>query len=200
MPENAGDRVKIRITKARLLARAGKGQAAREVLTQHPDSLKDEERPELAQARGELLRELGDRDGAIAAFAEWAKLAPKLPGPALSLLAMAQIDYDDRAAKLGLEALKSIGGDLEPYGMAARALSLLRPDPNRPGPPPADRLYEAELLVNKIRQDVPSLRFGASSPRHDPGVQRAEGDPRGHQGLQDGDERRYPLSRPCQVD
>jgi len=161
LPENVGDRVKIRIAKARLLSKAGKGQLAREVLTQKLDSIKDEERADLAQARGELLRELGDRDGAIAAFAEWAQLAPNLPGPALSLLTMGQVDYDDRAAKLGMEALQKIGGDREPYGIAASILSLLRPEPNRGPAPPADRLYDAEKQVVKLRENVPSLRFGS---------------------------------------
>ncbi len=160
LPQNAGDNAKFRIAKARLLGRAGKGQAAREVLTNNPEGVSIGERPELAQARGELLRELGDRDGAIAAYAEWARLSPRIPGPALSLLAMGQVDHDDRASKLGLEALKQIGGDQEPYGIAARVLDLMRTDPNRPGPIPADRLYEAELLVRKLRQDVPTLRFG----------------------------------------
>ncbi len=160
-PENAGDHVKIRIAKARLLARAGKGQAAREVLSANPEGIAKGERPDLAQARAELLRELGDRDGAIEAYTEWATLAPNIPGPALSLLAMAQADHDDRAAKLGLAALKSIGGDQEPYGIAARTLDLLRTDPSHPGPIPTDRLYQAELLVKHLRKEVPSLRFGS---------------------------------------
>jgi predicted Zn-dependent protease len=99
LPGNVGDRVKIRIAKARELSRSGKGQAAREVLTRNPEGLSVGERPELAQARAELLKELGDRDGAIAAYAEWAQLAPKVPAPALALLAMAQSENDERAAK-----------------------------------------------------------------------------------------------------
>ena len=161
LPENAGDHSRLRIAKARLLAKAGRGQDARRVLADKPEGVGIGERPELAQARAELLRELGDRDGAIEAYAEWAKLAPNVPGPALSLLAMAQIEHDDRAAKQGLEALKRVGGDQEPYGIAARALELLRTDPTRPAPPSADRLYEAELLVKRLRQELPSLRLGS---------------------------------------
>jgi tetratricopeptide (TPR) repeat protein len=160
LPENAGDRVQVRIAKARLLARAGKGQAALEVLTKDPERVSVGERPELAKFRGELLRELGDRDGAIAAFANWAELDPKVPGPALALLAMAQSDNDDQAAKLGLAALKSIGGDKEPYGIAAEVFSLLRPDPSRPGPPPQNRIHDADVLVKTLQREVPSLRIG----------------------------------------
>jgi tetratricopeptide (TPR) repeat protein len=160
-PENVGDRVSLRIAKARLLVRAGKGQAAREALSKDREAVSAVERPQLAQALGELLRELGDRDGALAAYAEWAELAPTIPGPALALLSIAQVDNDDRAAKLGLEALKRIGGDREPYGIAARALELMRKDPNRPGPPPPDKLYEADILIKTLREEVPSLRFGS---------------------------------------
>ena len=161
LAENAGDHSDLRIAKARLLAKAGKGQAARDVLAKESGRLSLSERAELAQSLAELLRELGDREGAIEAYSEWARLTPKVPGPALSLLAMAQVDHDDAAAKRGLEALRSIGGDQEPYGIAARALELMRTDPNRPTALPADRLYEAELLVKRLRQDVPSLRLGS---------------------------------------
>lgn len=159
--ENSGDRVKIRVAKSRLLVRSGKGQAAKEVLAANPESLGFEERPMAAKALGELLRELGDRDGALAAYSEWSRLEPKAPTPALAMLAMAQVDNDEKAAKLGQEALRAIGGEKEPYGIAARALDLMRTDPTRPGPPSADRLYEAELLVKTLRQEVPSLKFGA---------------------------------------
>jgi tetratricopeptide (TPR) repeat protein len=160
LPKNAGDHGKFRIAKARLLMKAGKGLAARDVLERDSSGIPANERAELAQARGELLRELGDRNGAIAAYAEWAKLVPSIPGPALALLAMAQVDNDERAAKLGLDALKAIGGDREPYGIAARVLSLLRTDPNRPGPPPADRRFEAGEEVKKLRREYPTFRFG----------------------------------------
>lgn len=161
LPENCGDHARFRIAKAYLLIRSGKGQAAREVLTKNTEALDFGELPDLAHARAEVLRELGDRDGAMDAYAEWAKLAPKIPGPALSLLAMAQVEHDDRAAKLGLEALKAIGGEDEPYGIAARVIELIRDDPDHSGPPLTDRLFEAGILVRKIREDAKSLPIGA---------------------------------------
>ena len=161
LPQNVGDHARIRLAKARLLARAGRGQDAREALAKNMEALSVGEQPEIAKALGDLLRELGDRDGARAAYADWANLAKNIPGPALTLLAMGQTDNDDKAAKLGLETLRKIGGDREPYGLAARALDLMRVDPSRPGIPPADRLFEAELLIKTLRQEVPSLRIGS---------------------------------------
>ena len=160
LPENAGDHARLRIAKAQLLARSGKGQAAREVLGQKLDGLPEMELAELAQAKGELLRQLGDREGCRAAFVEWARLAPQSPKPGFALFDLAQLDNDEEAAKLGLEALRAIGGDNQPYGMAARAFNLLRTDPARPGAPPADRLDQAEWLVDSLRDEAPSLRIG----------------------------------------
>ena len=159
LPENAGDSPKLRIAKANFLVRSGQGQAAREVLSGKLEALKQSDRIELAKALAELLRNLGDRDGARTAYLEWARLEPRIPGPALSLLSMGQSDNDEKSVKLGLDALKAIGGDREPYGMAARALDLMKPDPDRAGTPSPERLYEAELLIKTLRQDVPSLRF-----------------------------------------
>ena len=161
LPENAGDHAKIRIIKARILTSAGRGQAAREVLLKDRENLSIGEQPELAKALGDLLREFGDREGARAAYVEWARLAPRVPGPALALLTMGQVDNDPKASKLGMETLKQVGGEREPYGLAARALDLMRSDPNRPGPPPSERLYEAELLIKTLRHEVPSLRIGS---------------------------------------
>ena len=160
LPENAGDRARLRIAKARLLAQSGKGQAAREVLGQGLGNVPGSELADLAQAKGELLRQLGDRDGCRAAYVEWARLAPQSPKPGLALFDLALIDNDEQAAKLGLEALRAIGGDSQPYGMAARAFSLLRADPGHPGPPPADRLEQAAWLVDALREEAPSLRIG----------------------------------------
>jgi tetratricopeptide (TPR) repeat protein len=159
-PDAAGDHAMLRIAKARILVRAGRGQAAREVLSKDRSTVPSGEQAELSQAMGNLLHELGDRDGARASFAEWARLAPESPSPALTLLALAQADGDDEAARLGLDALRSLGGDKDPYGMAAQALELLRTSPSRPGPPPADRLERAERLVALLQQDAPELPVG----------------------------------------
>ena len=160
LPENAGDRAILRVAKARLLARSGKGQAAREVLSQKLESVPRDDLADLARAKGELLRELGDRDGCRDAYLEWARLEPRSPKPGLALLDLAQIDHDEQAAKLGLEALDAVGGDKEPYGMAARAFNLLRTDPAHPDRPPLEKLDKAEDLVHTLRAEAPSLRIG----------------------------------------
>ncbi len=156
--DEAGDHVALRILRAKILVRLGRAQAAREILSKDPEKLPKSERPELSHALGELLRELGDRAGARAAFADWARLAPDSPEPGFSLLAMAKVNNDDEAARLGLEALRAVGGDQEPYGLAARAYELLRTDADRPGVAVGRaKLEEAGRLVARLEQEAPML-------------------------------------------
>ncbi len=166
MPDAAGDHDKFRIARARLLSRLNRGQAARDVLTVDRDKIPKSERPELTHALGELCRELGDRDAARAALADWSKQLPDSAEPGLSLLAFAQSYNDDEAAKLGLEALRTLGSDQEPYGLAARALELLRIDRARADsaelvvatdPAELKRLAQADELVNQLVKDAPQL-------------------------------------------
>ncbi len=165
-PDAAGDHDKFRIARARLLSRLNRAQAARDVLTLDRDKIPKSERPELAHALGELCRELGDRDAARAALAEWSKQVPDSEQPGLALLAFAQSYNDDEAAKLGLEALRTLGSELEPYGLAARALELLRIDRARSDAAELavatdkaelKRLDEADRLVNQLTIDAPQL-------------------------------------------
>lgn len=165
-PDAAGDLASIRVARAQLLANAGRGQAARDVLTKDIDRVPRAGRPDLARALGLLLRGLGDRAGARAALAEWARLMPDNPRPGLTLMDIARADDDDEAARLGLEALRAVGDEQDPYGLAARALELLRPRRARPGEP-ADapkvdraRLDEAGRLVARLQVDAPQLPIG----------------------------------------
>ncbi len=142
-----GDHASLRIARARFLARLNRGQAARDALTVDRDKVPQSERPELAHALGNLCRELGLRDGARAALADWAKQLPDSAEPGLALISFAQAYNDDEAARLGLEALRALGGDQEPYGLAARALELLRVDQARSNSAElyvADRPHRAE--------------------------------------------------------
>ncbi len=166
-PDAAGDHAMLRIARAKVLARLGRAQAARDVLTKDRDQVPRSERPELARTLGELCRELGDRQGALDALADWAKQVPDKAEPALALLAFAQSYNDDKAAKLGLDALRTVdGGDIEPYGRAARALELLRIDRPRSDtaemtaptdPAELKRLDEADKLVTLLNEDAPQL-------------------------------------------
>jgi tetratricopeptide (TPR) repeat protein len=153
----AGDHAALRSTKARLLLRMGQGSRARSVLTTNLESIPGPERPELSKSLGDLLQELGDRSGAREAYLEWSKLAPESPFPALKLLSIAQLDGDEESSKAGLEALWRLGRQNEPYALAARALQLLRTDPSKPGPPPADRLDEAEKLIDELNRIAPDF-------------------------------------------
>ena len=165
-PDAAGDHALMRIARARLLAGLNRGQAARDVLANDRDKVPRSERPELAHALAELSRQLGDRDAARAALADWAKQVPDSAEPGLSLLAFAQSFDDDEAARMGLEALRSLGGDQEPYGLAARALELLRVPRARTESPelivatdPAElkRVDEADRLVTQLNVEAPQL-------------------------------------------
>ena len=165
-PDAAGDHAALRIAREKVLTRLNRAGAARAVLTENRDAIPKSERPELAHALAELCRQLGDRDGARAAMADWAKQLPEKAEPGLALLSFAQTYNDDEAARLGLEALRTVGGDVEPYGLAARALELLRID--RPkseaaaptaatDPAELKRLDEADRLVTQLKTEAPQL-------------------------------------------
>ena len=156
----AGEHASLRIARSRLLARSGKGQAAREILSKDLESVPTSERPELFHELGNLLRDMGDRDGARAAFAEWARLAPDNPSPSLALLDLARVNDDDQAAKLGLEGLHRLGGDQEPYGLAAQVLELFRTDRSRPSPLSKEKLEDADRLVSRLQAEAPQLTIG----------------------------------------
>ena len=159
-PEAAGDHVQLRVARAMVLARQGKGQAARDVLSTGRDRIPKGEQPELSKAVGNLSQELGDRDGARAAFLEWSRQVPESPEPAFALLSLAQATGDPEAARLGSEILRGIGGDSEPFGLAAQALDLLRPDPARPGVPSTEKLALAERLLDQLQAAAPQLSIG----------------------------------------
>ncbi len=159
-PEEAGDHASLRIARARLLARTGKGLAARDLLSKNRETIPASERPELSRELGELLQLMGDRDGARIALAEWARLVPDSPRPALTLLNLAQVNSDDEAARLGLEALRRLGGDQESYGLAAEAMERLRADRSKPAPLSPERLDEAERLVSRLEAEAPHLAVG----------------------------------------
>jgi cellulose synthase operon protein C len=156
----AGDHARIRITRAVILARSGKGQQARELLTRDRNLLPLVEQPDLCRALGELAREMGDRETARAAYLEWARLVPYSTDPGLGLMALGEIFGDDEASRLGIETLKAIDGDREPYGLAAQALEFLRPDPAHPGPPSRDRLEQAERILTQLQEVAPESMIG----------------------------------------
>ena len=157
-PDAAGDRAELRIIRARLLVQTGHAQAAKDLLVKSAEGVPPRERAILARARGDILRELGDRAGARQAYAEWASLSPDDSLPGLTLVELGQAG-DEEATQLGLKALRAVGGDDEPYGLAANALALLaEPRPGQTTPPEA--LNQAERLVDRIRTVAPQLPVG----------------------------------------
>ena len=160
-PGNAGDHATFRVSKARIHAVLGHGQLARDELTRNVEQVPKSERAALLQGLSDILKEMGDRDGARTALVDWARIEPDRPMAALALLSLAQVNNDDEAARLGLAALKAVGGENEPYGLAASVVELLRTDRDRPDAPidPA-KLDQAELLVTKLQAEAPQLAIG----------------------------------------
>ncbi len=160
-PDAAGDRGSLRIARAEVAAKQGRGQAARDLLTKDRDRLPKNDRPDLAYALSNLLKALGDREGTRAALVDWAKLQPDSPMPGLALLDLAQANDDDEAARVGLAALRAMGSDNDPYGLAARALDLIRPrrEPIKPEEV-ARNLDEADRLTAQLLADAPQLPIG----------------------------------------
>ncbi len=155
-PSAAGDHASFRAARARLLIRSGRARAARELLVTATDKVPPFERASLARAHAEVLHELGDHDGARDACVAWSKLAPGDPQPGLTLLALAQQGGGDEAARLGADLLRDVGGEDEPYPLAARALDLLLSNRAREETRSA-RIEQADRLVERLLVIAPQL-------------------------------------------
>jgi tetratricopeptide (TPR) repeat protein len=154
-PGQAEEPAPLRVARARLLLRGGRGREAVALLSKAPANIELAGRAELARARVEVLRELGDRAGARLACREWAELAPEQPGPGLFLIDLGQQSGDPETLELGLDLLRKVGGDDEPYSLAAQALAILLP--NRQGEADASQLDQAEVLSQRLQEVAPSL-------------------------------------------
>ena len=155
-PEILGDRAGTRIALAALLAKAGRARAARDRLTRGVEHFATEERAALAKTRAELLDELGDLKGMRQACQEWAKFAPEDPQPGLFLLAKAQAGGGEESARQGLQLLEAVGGQDEPYALAARALDLILSTRAREETRSA-RLEMAEQLLRRLQAAAPQM-------------------------------------------
>jgi len=155
-PQAAGDHASLRAARAKLLARTGHARAARDLVSADVEKVPAVERAALARARAELLHGLGDHAGSRAACLEWSRLAPEDPQPGLTLLTMAQRGGGDEAARLGLELLRKVGGQDEPYALAARALDLLLSTRAREETRTA-RFDQADRLIDTLQTIAPQL-------------------------------------------
>ncbi len=155
-PDKAGDHASLRIARANLLLQLGRGRAAREALTKGVETLPSSEQVELANAKVKILQILGDKVGAREACRDWARLAPLDSDAGLALLDLSQKNGDEEAAKLGLEVLRSVGGEDEPYALAARALDLLQSNRVMPETNTV-RLEKAAELSHKLSVLAPKL-------------------------------------------
>ena len=100
---------------------------------------------------------MGDRETARAAYREWARLAPLQHRPWAGPDGLGELFGDPEATRLGIESLRAIGGDREPFGLAWQALEFLRADPAHPGPP-------AEESSKRPSDSWPNSRRSRPSP------------------------------------
>jgi Tfp pilus assembly protein PilF len=161
-PENAGDQYPLRVERAHLLSQQGKGREAQRALTRDWQALPPSQRPLAWRAASELLRSLGDRDGARKALLQWAELAPDDPTPGLRLLEVGLADDDAAAVEDGLRTLKGLREAGAVYGPVARAYELLQGiRPTTTAAERARRLAEAAPVVAEVRRLAPKLWAGA---------------------------------------
>jgi tetratricopeptide (TPR) repeat protein len=157
-PEAAGDLASFRVAKARLLLRTGHGRAAIAELGADSEARPMADRQALAKARAQTWLELGDREQTAKACVEWAKIAPDDPQPGLLLLALGQ-DGDESMAQAGLDVLRSVGGEDEPYGLAARAFDLIFSKRIREETR-SSRIEQADALIKRLQELAPHLPVG----------------------------------------
>ena len=108
---------------------------------------------------GNLLRTLGDREGARVNYLKWSALVPESTEPLLTLLNFAEASGDDASTRAALDGLRSGRRKNDPFALVAQALELLRGGRNGTDPPPADQIDQAELLVAELNQIAPALSW-----------------------------------------
>ena len=147
----AADRSAVRLARAGLLIRAGRGREAREALAADLSRMPVADRPLVLHALGDADRAQGRPDGARAAYAAWSKLLPEDVAPRLALLDLALDGEDRRAADATVAALRELGGEEDVAWRLCRAQQLLR-DEAQPA-----ALEEANRLVELVILDAPEL-------------------------------------------
>ena len=147
----ARDRAALRIARAGLLIRVGRGREARAVLAADPSTMPVADRPAVLQALGDADRAQGRPAEARAAYAAWSQLMPEDVAPRLALLDLALAAEDRDGADAAIATLRDLGGEEDVAWMLCRAQQLLRP-----GAGPA-ALEEATRLVEKVVLDAPEL-------------------------------------------
>jgi tetratricopeptide (TPR) repeat protein len=158
-PKAVGDRLVLRIERARLLTAAGRGREARAQLGRDADRLPEAERHEAWVSLGRLLAEQGDMVAARRAFDRASALQPEDPQPRLELLEFALASGDDAVAHETVESLRRQGGESDISFRVARATELYR-EATVPGSLFAVRnnaLKRSAALIDSVLSDAPSL-------------------------------------------
>ncbi len=160
VPGILGDHAATRVAIAGLLARSGHARAARDRLTLGVEHLPTNERSALARTLAELCTELGDREGTFEACREWARFSPDDPQPGLYLLGRSMAagggPSGDELARQGLALLGAVGGQDEPYALAAKALDLMLSNRSRDETRSA-QLENADRCIARLGAVAPLL-------------------------------------------
>jgi tetratricopeptide (TPR) repeat protein len=151
-PSAAGDRVPLRIARARLLTANGRGREARDRLVKDVSGFTPTERVAIQEELARLHAAQGDIASARSAIDEWARLAPGSPEPRLALLAFALSSEDDALIRSTVESIRGSVGPNDILGRLCRVVELLRGR----GPSGKDA-EEAERLLEEIRAVAPEV-------------------------------------------
>lgn len=169
-PEGVGDRVELRIARARLLLALNRGREAREAVTRDIDALSPSQQAEAWRLLGDLSASRGEYKDARTAYERWSRLDPDNYQPLYILLEDALRDGDAAEADKVLARLEDVlktsdtaadsadtrkgGTDHYLYKLAA---ALKESRIARPGTDPAQRVARAEQLVDEVLAEAPNL-------------------------------------------
>jgi tetratricopeptide (TPR) repeat protein len=161
-PDAVGDTAALRIGRAQILTRLGRGKEARAMLVRGEKDLSPTDRPLVWAELGRMLRARHENDAARKAFQKYAELLPDDPQPQLDLISLALAAGDREAALKSMEDLKAITGPTGLYYRVAVAQDLLQETPKGKTEKPearAARYAKAEKLIDEIEDVAPREPF-----------------------------------------
>jgi tetratricopeptide (TPR) repeat protein len=158
-PGAVGDQAGLRIARARILTRLGRGQEARTGLVADLDRLPADQQPVAWAALGDLYTAQRNPAEARRAYQRWADLLPSDPVPRLFLLDLALAREDAGDADAQVAKLKELSGGGGIYYRIARAQELLRQAEAKPEAERGELFDEATTLIDAIQKDAPDQRY-----------------------------------------
>jgi tetratricopeptide (TPR) repeat protein len=163
-PERAGDSAALRTAQARLLDAVGRTDEARDVLVDHLDRLRPEDRMAPWMSLGDLELAHGRPPDALRAYQQGVRLAPDDPQPRLVVLDLALteppgIDGTDDLVRESIEALDRIEGSRGTDVLLGRAMILIDRAGEGDDEAREANLAEAEALLRSARAQLLDTRY-----------------------------------------